>query len=165
MQMAEKRPKMKRPLQVSALLETVFAGKATQKRIREARVWKFWEEAVGAHIASKATPASFRDGMLTVKVSSSPWMQQLSMMKADIVASINSALGEPLVTDLFFRQGVVHREANDPAEKTVEKRPLSDNEKKQLLECTSEVADQELRDAFISFFSSQLAASPRKQTP
>jgi len=160
--MAEKRPKMKRPVQVAALLETVFAGKPAQKRIREAKAWQFWEEAVGAHIASKATPVAFRDGTLTVRVSSSAWMQQLSLMKRDIIGQLNDAIGYPLVIDLFFRQGTVHKKEAEPAAVGIQKRSLSDVEKKLLIEQTAVIADPELRDAFISLFSSQLAVSPRK---
>ena len=160
--MAEKRPKMKRPVQIAALLETVFAGKPAQKRIREAKAWQFWEEAVGAHIASKATPVAFRDGTLTVRVSSSAWMQQLSLMKRDIIGQLNDAIGYPLVIDLFFRQGTVHKKEAEPAAVGIQKRSLSDGEKKLLIEQTAGVADPELRDAFISLFSSQLAVSPRK---
>ena len=160
--MAEKRPKMKRPVQIAALLETVFAGKPAQKRIREAKAWQFWEEAVGAHIASKATPVAFRDGTLTVRVSSSAWMQQLSLMKRDIIGQLNDAIGYPLVIDLFFRQGTVHKEKAEPAAVGIQKRSLSDVEKKLLIEQTAGVADPELRNAFISLFSSQLAVSPRK---
>ncbi len=162
MQMAEKRPRMKRPLPISALLETVFAGKPAMKRIREAKAWQFWEEAVGAHIASKAAPVAFRDGTLTVRVSGSAWMQQLSMMKLDIINTLNDAIGEPLVIDLFFRQGTVHKKAEESPDPGVQKRSLSDAEKKLLWERTSAVADPDLRDAFISLFSSQLAVDPRK---
>ena len=160
--MAEKRPRMKRPVQISALLETVFAGKPAQKRIREAKAWQFWEEAVGSHIASKAIPVAFRDGTLTVRVSSSAWMQQLSLMKRDIIGQLNDAIGYPLVNDLFFRQGTVHAKEAEPAAVGVRKRSLTDSEQKLLIEQTTAISDPELRDAFISLFSSQLAVSPRK---
>ena len=163
--MAEKRPRMKRPLQIAALLETVFAGKPAQKRIREAKAWQFWEEAVGSHIASKATPVAFRDGTLTVRVSGSAWMQQLSLMKRDIISQLNDAIGYPLVNDLFFRQGTVHKKEDEPAAVGVQKRSLTDSEQKLLSERTAAVSDPELREAFISLFSSQLAVSPRKETP
>ena len=160
--MAEKRPRMKRPAQIATLLETVFAGKPAQKRLREAKAWQFWEEAVGAHIASKATPVAFRDGTLTVRVSSSAWMQQLSLMKREIVGQLNAAIGYSLVNDLFFRQGTVHEKEAEPVAISIQKRSLSDVEIQQLRERTNAIADPELRDAFISLFSSQLAASPRK---
>jgi len=165
MPMAEKRPRMKRPLQVSALLESVFAGKPAQKRIREAKAWQFWEEAVGEHIASKASPVAFRDGTLTVRVSGSAWMQQLSLMKRDIISQLNAAIGFQLVNELFFRQGTVHKKEDEPAAVSVQKRSLSAVEKKLLIERTAAVADPELREAFISLFSSQLAVSPREETP
>ena len=161
--MAEKRPRMKRPLQISALLESVFAGKPAQKRIREAKAWQFWEDAVGPHIASKATPVAFRDGTLTVRVSGSAWLQQLSLMKRDIIGQLNDAIGYSLVNDLFFRQGTVHKNKDEPAAVGVRKRSLSDDEKKLLIERTAAVSDPEMREAFISLFSSQLAVSPRKQ--
>lgn len=162
MLMAEKRPRMKRPQQISALLESVFAGKPAQKRIREAKAWQFWEEAVGSHIASKATPVAFRDGTLTIRVSGSAWLQQLSLMKRDIISQLNDAIGYPLVNDLFFRQGTVHEKEVESAAVSLQKRTLSDDEKKLLIEQTSAVSDPELREAFIALFSSQLAVSPRK---
>jgi hypothetical protein len=165
MQVAEKRPRMKRPLQVAALLETVFAGKPVQKRIREAKAWQFWEEAVGSHIASKAIPVAFRDGTLTVRVSGSAWMQQLSLMKLDIISQLNDAIGYPLVNDLFFRQGTVHKKETEPAAVGVQKRSLTDYEQNLLSERTAAVSDPQLREAFISLFSSQLAVSPRKESP
>lgn len=162
MLMADKRPRMKRPLPISALLESVFAGKPAQKRIREAKAWQFWEEAVGAHIAGKATPVAFRDGTLTVRVSGSAWMQQLSLMKPDIISHLNSAIGEPLVTDIFFRQGTIQQKIAQQTDSVVQKRALTAVEEKLLLERTSGVTDPELREAFIALFSSQLAGSPRR---
>jgi len=165
MQVTEKRPRMKRPLQIADLLETVFAGKPAQKRIREAKAWQFWEEAVGSHIASKATPVAFKDGTLTVRVSGSAWMQQLSLMKLDIISQLNDAIGYPLVNDLFFRQGTVHKKEDEPAAVGVQKRSLTASEQKLLSERTAAVSDPELREAFISLFSSQLAVSPREEIP
>lgn len=162
MPLAEKRPKMKRPLPVSSLLESVFAGKPAQKRLREAKAWQFWEEAVGTHIASKATPVAFRDGTLTIRVSGSAWMQQLSLMKLDIISHLNDAIGFPLVNDLFFRQGTIQKKEAELSAVSVQKRSLSDVEIQQLRERTATVSDPELREAFITLFSSQLAVSPRK---
>lgn len=162
MLMAEKRPKMKRPLPISSLLESVFAGKPAQKRLREAKAWQFWEEAVGSHVASKATPVAFRDGTLTVRVSGSAWMQQLSLMKLDIISHLNDAIGFPLVNDLFFRQGTIQKKEAELSAVDVQKRSLSDAEIQQLRERTRAVSDPELREAFIALFSSQLAVTPPK---
>jgi hypothetical protein len=159
---AEKRPRMKRPMPISDLLEAAFSGKPVQKRLRDIKVWQAWEEAVGTQIASKASPASMRDGVLTLRVKGSAWMQQLSLMKHDIISHLNSAVGEQIVSDLVFKQGTVTRLHDDPPEASPEKRQLSKQEKESLEELVSQLQDQELREAFMTLFSSQLADSPRK---
>lgn len=163
--MAEKRPRLKRPLPLHSLLEAVFAGKPMEKRLREARVWQVWGEAVGPQIAAKSQPAAFRDGTLTVRVAGSAWLQQLSLMKREIVDQLNEAIGAPLVIDLFFKQG---RLDELPAESTAPappKRQLSDAERQRLAEVAAPVSDPELRAAFMALFASQLADAPRSETP
>ena len=159
---AEKRPKMNRPMPISDLLEAAFSGKPVQKRLRDIKVWQVWEEAVGAQIASKASPASIRDGVLTLRVKGSAWMQQLSLMKHDIIFHLNSAIGEQVVSDLVFKQGTINKIQDDLPEASPEKRQLSELEKEALEKIVSPLKEQELREAFIALFSSQLAGSPRK---
>lgn len=162
--MAEKRPRMKRPLPLTALLEGVFAGKPVEKRLREARVWQVWSEAVGPQIAAKSQPAAFRDGTLTVRVTGSAWMQQLSLMKQEIIDQLNEAIGTTLVTDIFFKQGRLDElPAESPA--SPPKRQLTAAERQRLAEAAAPVADPELRAAFMALFASQLADAPRNETP
>ena len=159
---AEKRPRMKRPVPVSDLLESAFSGKPVQKRLRDIKVWQVWEEAVGPQIASKAYPAAIRDGVLTLRVKGSAWMQQLSLMKHDIVAHLNSAIGEQVVSDLVFKQGTVGMPRDEQPEARPEKRQLTKDERDSLEKIVSPVQQQELREAFITLFSSQIADAPRK---
>jgi len=159
---AEKRPKMKRPMPISDLLESAFSGKPVQKRLRDIKVWQVWEEAVGAQIASKAYPAAIRDGVLTLRVKGSAWMQQLSLMKHEIISHLNSAIGELVVSDLLFKQGTINKLKEDLPETAPVKRQLTKREKESLEEDVSQLKEQELREAFITLFSSQLADSPRK---
>jgi hypothetical protein len=163
--MAEKRPKMKQPLPLAALLEAVFAGKPAEKRLREAKVWQVWGEAVGAQIAAKSRPAAFRDGTLTVRVSGSAWLQQLSLMKQDIIRHLNEAVGASLVTDIFFKQGSVSSQPEERPAAPPPKRKLSEAEKRQLAELAAPVADPELREALMALFSSQLADARRTSNP
>lgn len=162
MLMAEKRPKMKQPVPLAALLEAVFAGKPAERRLREAKVWQVWNEAVGEQIAAKSQPAAFRDGTLTVKVSGSAWLQQLSLMKQEIIHHLNAAVGSPLVTDIFFKQGALTNRSDKSATSPPPKRALSETEKRQVAELAAPVADPELREALMALFSSQLADARRK---
>jgi hypothetical protein len=165
MAMAEKRLKMKQPLPLASLLERVFAGQPAEKRLRESRVWQVWGETVGEQIAGKSQPAAFRDGTLTVRVSGSAWLQQLSLMKQDIIQQLNAAVGEPLVTDIFFKQGSLPGQPEQSEKPAPLKRKLSEAEKQRLAELAAPVADPELRAALMALFSSQLADARRKANP
>jgi predicted nucleic acid-binding Zn ribbon protein len=68
-------------------------------------LWTFWEREVGEAIATRAQPASFRAGVLAVRVSSAAWMQELQFMKEEIRERLNARLGEDLVRDIYFVSG------------------------------------------------------------
>jgi hypothetical protein len=153
---------MKQPLPLAALLDAVFAGKPAEQRLRESKIWQVWEEVVGAQIAAKSHPAAFRDGTLTVRVSGSAWLQQLSLMKQEMIRHLNEAIGAPLVNDIFFKQGSLPTQAAKSVAPLPPKRKLTEAEKAQLAELATPVADPELRAALVSLISSQLAASSRK---
>jgi predicted nucleic acid-binding Zn ribbon protein len=65
-------------------------------------IWRVWSDAVGAGIARRAEPVRLRGRTLVVAVSSAPWMQELSLLKRNIVAALNDRLPRPLVEDLFL---------------------------------------------------------------
>jgi len=162
---AEKRPRMKRPTPVADLIEAVFAGKPVQKRLREMRIWQVWEEAVGQQIAAKAMPAAFRDGTLTVRVSGSAWMQQLTMMKPQIIANLNEAAGEPLVRELFFKQGAIASKLPESAPYTPPARDLTPAESAWIAEQSDSIADPELRRAMESLLCRHLKSLPTTDSP
>jgi len=156
---ADKRPKMKRPAHLADLLAAAFAGKPAESRLRETRIWQFWESVVGPQIASKAMPASFRDGVLTVRVSGSAWMQQLSLMKGQIAGQLNEEIGEPLVREIFFKQGSITRQPEDtPFIPT--SRELTPEETAWVIEQGEQVDDPELRRALESLLTRHLRSLP-----
>jgi predicted nucleic acid-binding Zn ribbon protein len=57
-----------------------------------ARVQRVWREAVGPAIAAEATPSSERAGVLTVSCSGAVWAQELDLMEATILESLNTSL-------------------------------------------------------------------------
>lgn len=154
--MAEKRPRLKRPLPLSDLLEAVFAGKPIQKRLRELKVWQVWEEAVGHQIASRAEPSAFREGVLTVRVAGSAWMQQLSLMKQEIISNLNESAGETIVTDIFFKQGAITPLPSKPEPYTPPSRDLTTAEKALITGQCDSIADPELRNALETLMACHL---------
>ncbi|MCL2760221.1 MAG: DUF721 domain-containing protein [Desulfuromonadales bacterium] len=153
------RVRMKKPLSVSDILATAFSGKPTEKRLQEVYIWRFWDKAVGEQIAAKAYPAAFRDGILTVRVSSSPWMQQLTFLKSDIIVGLNQEIGKQLVKDIFFKQGKITRADQKTFYKETPKPPLTDKEKNWVNERAESVKDEELKELFVNLISKHLSDS------
>ncbi len=152
---------MKRPAHLAELLDVIFAGMPLQGRLREGRIWQVWEEAVGPQIASRAIPASFRDGTLTIRVAGSAWMQQLSLLKGEIISHLNDACGEQLVREIFLKQGSIIREGADREEPfRPVSRELTPEESSWVEEQGGEVADPELRQALESLLTRHLRSLP-----
>ena len=58
-----------------------------------ARVQRLWPEVAGGAVAAESEPASEREGVLTVRCTSSLWAHELDLMAPDIRARLNAKLG------------------------------------------------------------------------
>ncbi len=65
-------------------------------------IWRVWDDAVGAAIARRAEPVRLRGRTLIVAVSSAPWIQELTLLKRNVIAALNERLPRPLVDDVFL---------------------------------------------------------------
>jgi predicted nucleic acid-binding Zn ribbon protein len=70
-----------------------------------ARVQEVWEATAGDSVARVCRPVAEREGVLTVVCSESVWAQELDLMSEALVASLNEALGEPLLAKIRCRVG------------------------------------------------------------
>jgi predicted nucleic acid-binding Zn ribbon protein len=68
-------------------------------------IWHLWDAAVGEAIAQNARPAAFKGNLLIVHVSNSTWIHQLQFLKNDLISALNTALGQPFLTDIKFKIG------------------------------------------------------------
>ena len=141
---------MKNPTELSSLLPSLFSDKPLGKRLRESVIWRVWDKAVGEPIASKARPAAFRRGILTVAVTSAPWMQQLGFLKRQLMDAVNGALGEELVTEIHLKAGTISPPPSPPAPPfRRQNRQLSPEEEARIQREAAGIPDEELRTAFI----------------
>ena len=102
--MTRKPPDRGDALPIGKIIEKLISGRRPQTDAGMARVFELWP---AAFIAENARPAAFKGNVLLVYVSASPWLHQLQFLKADIIARVNAALGEPLVSDIKFKIGPV----------------------------------------------------------
>jgi predicted nucleic acid-binding Zn ribbon protein len=95
------------PGRVTDALRQVVQRIDPDRRLPAYRVWTFWAEVVGPAVAARAEPASFRDGILSVRVAGAAWMQELQFMQTELRERINERLGAPLIRDIYFVSGAV----------------------------------------------------------
>lgn len=72
---------------------------------RRLELFRIWASEVGTAIAARSEPTGFRDGILSVRVSSAAWMQELQFAKDDIRRRLNERLGTEAVRDVYFVSG------------------------------------------------------------
>ncbi|MBK9292848.1 MAG: DUF721 domain-containing protein [Oligoflexia bacterium] len=61
-----------------------------------------WADIMGATIASKTSPISYKNKILFVWVESSSWMNQLFYARKEMAAKINQVMGAGWVKDIRF---------------------------------------------------------------
>jgi hypothetical protein len=73
------------------------------------RLIKEWPEVVGEAIARRTEVASLKFHVATIKVSSAMWIQELNMMKLQILNRLCDAVGGDSVRDIRFVKGSLSR--------------------------------------------------------
>jgi hypothetical protein len=94
-----------RPNSIGEVLERIFQRIDPPDRRGIYRIWSFWADEVGEAIAARAQPAGYHGGILSVRVSSHTWMQELQFMKEDIRQRLNARLGREQIRDIYFVAG------------------------------------------------------------
>lgn len=61
-----------------------------------------WGEVVGKKVSENTTPESANHGILTVRVSTPAWRQELQFQKEEIIEKLNNKIGENAIKDIKF---------------------------------------------------------------
>jgi predicted nucleic acid-binding Zn ribbon protein len=104
------------------------------------RLVKAWPEMVGETIARRTEIVSLKFHTAVVKVSGAMWIQELNLMKAQILSRVTERLGGDVVRELRFVQGRLSRRER-PKLRTVPRAMRKSIE-------LPELNDPELRAAF-----------------
>jgi predicted nucleic acid-binding Zn ribbon protein len=82
--------KKDRPRPIGEALSNFLERSGISRRVEQASVIPQWAELVGPQIAQVTEPLSIaRDGTLFVAVKTSAWMNELSLLEPQLLASIN----------------------------------------------------------------------------
>lgn len=72
------------------------------------KIWEIWDSAVGRPIAMNAKPDAFKEGVLSVNVSSSAWIHQLKFLEKEMISNLNRELDGPMISGIRFKIGKIH---------------------------------------------------------
>jgi hypothetical protein len=89
------------PLRV--LVPETLRALGLERPLKAASLEGLWPEVVGREVAQRTRAGALSRGRLTVLVTDSVWLQQLTMLKPGLIEALNRRLEAPLVRDLFFR--------------------------------------------------------------
>lgn len=87
---------------LGAAVTAVMRDMAGSLKHAHAELWARWRDVVGPETYRRSFPTALRGTALTVGVSSSAWMQELSFLKAAILDRIAEEIGPGVVTEIRF---------------------------------------------------------------
>ena len=76
-------------------------------RALEYRVFEAYAEAAGGVLRARTIPDSFRDGTLFIRVTSSALAHELTLLRGELLARLETALGSRVVTAIRTRVGTI----------------------------------------------------------
>jgi hypothetical protein len=152
----------KKPERLSSALGALLKARGMQARLSEYRILGQWEKTVGRVIASHARPVTVRGARLFLTVDSAAWMQQLSMLRPEIIEKVNRALGRAAIREIALNLGEVptgERSSEPPPVRAV----LTAEERGRIEDTVAEIHDPDVRQALRRVMEKDLVSKKTKQ--
>ncbi|MGI9629157.1 MAG: DUF721 domain-containing protein [Longimicrobiales bacterium] len=94
---------MPKPLSVSTVLSDFLSESGLEAAIERTGVLEEWDELMGERIARVTNAVEVRGDTVVVEVSSSSWLNELTMMRPQMLEQLNSSAGRPPFGRIHFR--------------------------------------------------------------
>ncbi len=72
------------------------------RELDDYRIWQAWDEVVGEAIRRNAEPVRLDGQRLVVATRNASWMQELTLMRGEIVERLNRWMGREVITEIFI---------------------------------------------------------------
>jgi predicted nucleic acid-binding Zn ribbon protein len=131
---------------LSDTLVKILQARGMEDSIREYRIFGQWDRAVGAVIARHTQPSSLRGKKMSLIVDSPAWMQQLTLLKPEIIGKMNRRLGHDAIKDIILKLGVVAPRGQAPEELPVSA-DLTSDEREKIEFALQGIPDAEIKEA------------------
>ncbi len=92
----------KEPEKIGGLISGYLDSLGLAKRLGKQEAVLRWAEIAGPRIASETEALKVEGDTLVVKVQKAAWRQQLTFLKAELLAKFDSKLGAGCIKDIRF---------------------------------------------------------------
>jgi predicted nucleic acid-binding Zn ribbon protein len=99
----KRKPHAGTPTEISSVIGRALAEFGLTEKVRQYTAVDLWSRVVGEQIAKMTEAEKIIDGRLFVKVANAVWRNELVFHKKDLIAKLNAALQETIVTDIVFK--------------------------------------------------------------
>ena len=131
------------PEPIASTLGSIIDRLDSEGHFAIVRLVQAWPEIVGEAIARRTEVLELKFHTAVVRVSGAMWIQELNLLKPEILARLAARVGDDAVRDLRFVQGRLSRRPARPRLRTVARAPRRAIE-------LPELKDPDLRRAFES---------------
>jgi predicted nucleic acid-binding Zn ribbon protein len=95
--------------QIGGTIQDLLANLDTGGRFELIRLIRIWPEVVGETIARRTEVNSLKFHTAVVRVSTAMWIQELNLMRPQILSRLNTAMRSDAVREIRFVQGKLSR--------------------------------------------------------
>lgn len=158
------------------LLREIARSRDFEPKMLEQKVFVLWREHLGKPMDTQTVPISLSDGVLKVYTEYPVYVRELLFYKQKIIADLNAALGQPILTDLRIELRQLHKATpphveHVPADPNISKAtasiPTSNNihtptaeESEQIEQVIADVTETDLKIALQQLFTTQTKEKP-----
>jgi hypothetical protein len=155
------------PVRVGNLLTA--AVPALAERMLEEAIRREWAQTAGPEAARRSRPGALRQGTLEVSVDNSPWLQELTLRSAAIVAALRKRHGSAVIAVRFALgsgRGDADIAAGSARARTAApQRRLTVEEARLVDAAAGQVADPELASSLKRLLTKDLLARGERRAP
>ncbi|MCX7990597.1 MAG: DUF721 domain-containing protein [Proteobacteria bacterium] len=140
-------------------IDSVFKKITKKLRIPDFNIYKIWEEVTGEIISKVSTPSYLEEGVLNVTVKDPIWINQLNLLKDEIIFKINETCGKEVVKDIKYKTGKVKISREKPVDSNyvnLDEIELKEDDLMFIESAVDVIRDEVLKEKFRSFFINAL---------
>jgi hypothetical protein len=93
-------------IHIGSVIEQTLKDLGLKKGLGKAKIFFFWQEIVGKEVAQHARPEKLQGNELIIRVTSSSWANELSLLSEEILAKAAKKLGGFYIKKLNFKTGL-----------------------------------------------------------